>query len=145
MRRRLALLVSATMALTLFAFVVPLAILIRAIAADRATAAATDDVRSVSTLIAAHPHALRGAIRFAGRKVTVYLPGQTPLGFPAPRTLAVRLAARGKSITVDDPGGRQILVAVQGRAAPSSSGRSSPTRSSARESVGRGAYSLRSP
>ena len=45
MRRRLALLVSATMALMLIAFVVPLAILVRGIVADRAMTGATDDVQ----------------------------------------------------------------------------------------------------
>ncbi len=47
--------------------------------------------------------------------MTVFLPGHKPLGAPAARTLAVRLAQRGAaSITVADPGGRQILVAVAG-------------------------------
>jgi len=44
----------------------------------------------------------------------VFLPGQDPLGAPAGRTAAVRLAERGQSFTVDDGGGQEILVAVQG-------------------------------
>lgn len=116
MRRRLALLVSATMALVLLAFVVPLAILVRLIVADRAIAEATDDVRSVSALIAANPDPslVRGLISNSARPVTVFLPGRRPIGVPAPRTPAVRLSERGRSITVDDAGGREILVAVQG-------------------------------
>ena len=108
MRRRLALLVSATMALVLLAFVVPLAILVRLIV--------TDDVRSVSALIAANPDPslVRGLISNSARPVTVFLPGRRPIGVPAPRTPAVRLSERGRSITVDDAGGREILVAVQG-------------------------------
>lgn len=116
MRRRLALLVSATMALVLLAFVVPLAILVRLIVADRAIAEATDDVRSVSALIAANPDPslVRGLISNSARPVTVFLPDRGPIGVPAPRTPAVRLSERGRSITVDDAGGREILVAVQG-------------------------------
>ncbi len=116
MRRRLALLVSATMALVLFAFVVPLAILVRMIVADRAVARATDDVRSVSVLVAADPSApsVQRAISLAGRPVTVFLPQQQPLPAPAARSPAVQLAERGQSFTVDDAGGREILAAVQG-------------------------------
>jgi signal transduction histidine kinase len=50
----------------------------------------------------------------APRPVTVFLPGRRPLGAPAQRTPAVRLAERGQSFSVADPGGREILVAVQG-------------------------------
>jgi signal transduction histidine kinase len=116
MRRRLALLLSATMALVLLAFVVPLAILVRLIVADRAIAEATDDVRSVSALIAANPDPslVRGLISNSARPVTVFLPDRRPIGVPAQRTPAVRLSERGRSITVDDAGGREILVAVQG-------------------------------
>ena len=55
MRRRLSLLVSATMAITLLAFAIPLAILIQVLAADRAVAGANDDVRALSALVAAAP------------------------------------------------------------------------------------------
>lgn len=116
MRRRLAVLVSAAMTMVLVAFMVPLAILVRLIVADRAIADATDDVRSMSALVAADPSAssVRRAISAADRPVTVFLPGRQPLGAPAHRTLAVQLAERGESFTVDDVGGREILVAVQG-------------------------------
>ncbi|HET9897649.1 MAG TPA: HAMP domain-containing sensor histidine kinase [Streptosporangiaceae bacterium] len=116
MRRRLALLVSATMALTLFAFVVPLAILIRIVVADIAMASATDDVRALSAFVAANPSvsSVRGAMPASGRPVTVFLPGRQPIGVPARRTAAVQLAEQGQSFTVLDPGGREILVAVQG-------------------------------
>ncbi len=116
MRRRLALLVSVTMALILFAFVVPLAILIRIIVADIALASATDDVRSLSALVAANPSvsSVRGGISLSDRPVTVFLPGHQAIGVPARRTPAVRLAERGMSFTLLDPGGREILVAVQG-------------------------------
>ena len=64
------------MALVLFAFVVPLAILVRTIVADRAVARASDDVRSVSALVAADPSvpSVQRAISLAGRPVTVFMP-----------------------------------------------------------------------
>jgi signal transduction histidine kinase len=116
MRRRLALLVSAAMAMVLIAFVIPLAILVRIIAADRAVAVATDQARSVSTLVAANPGVdpARNAAQGAPRPVTVFLPGKVPLGAPASRTPAVELAERGQSFTVAEPGGREIVVAVGG-------------------------------
>jgi len=115
MRRHLSLLVSAAMALTLLAFAIPLAILIRNVAADRAIAKANDDISVVSTLVAADPRPfmVREAVQIHGPSMTVFLPGHRPIG-SAKRTPAVRLAERGSSITVADPGGRQILVAVQG-------------------------------
>jgi len=116
MRRRLALLVSAVMAMVLVAFAVPLAIVVRLIVADRAVADATDQVRSVSALLATGPDmpSLRQAVSAAQPPVTVFLPKQRSLGAPAQRTPAVRLAQRGESFTVAEAGGREIVVAVQG-------------------------------
>ena len=116
MRRRLALLVAAVMAMVLVAFVVPLAIVVRLIVADRAVADATDEVRSVSALVAAAPDpaSVRQAIVAAGRPVAVFLPGNRPLPASARPTAGVRLAERGQSFTVADPAGKEILVAVQG-------------------------------
>ena len=116
MRRRLSLLVSATMALTLVAFVIPLAILIRVIAADRAVASANDDARALSALVAAdsRPFKVREALQVADRPMTVFLPGDKPLGVPARRTADVRLAESGRSFFVADQDGTQILVAVEG-------------------------------
>jgi signal transduction histidine kinase len=118
MRRRLSLLVSATMALTLLGFAIPLAILIPTIAAGRAIADANDDARALSALVAAAPDpaSVRNNLQFARRKstTTVFLPGHKPIGAPAVRTLDVRLAERGQSFTVADADGRQILVAVEG-------------------------------
>ena len=116
MRRRLSLLVSAAMALMLLAFAIPLAILIRNIAADRAIASANDDVRALSAQVAAAPDpaSVRDSLQSAGPHMTVFLPGHKPIGAPATRTPAVQLAEReATSFTVADPNGRQILVAVQ--------------------------------
>ena len=119
MRRRLAVLVSATMAMMLLAFVVPLAVQIRALAADHALDAATTEAKQLSTVVAtATPAALPGSVTqliasSGDRPATVFLPDGTELGSRAPRTDAVRLARRGRSITVDEAGGREILEAVQ--------------------------------
>ena len=114
MRRRLALLVSVTMALTLVAFAVPLAILIRMIAVDQAVARASDDARAFSTLIAANPSPSSVQQQLPGpRPFTVFLPGHRPLGIHASRTIGVRLASTtGRSYTIAAAGGQEILVAV---------------------------------
>jgi signal transduction histidine kinase len=113
MRRRLSLLVSAAMALTLLAFAIPLAILIRSIAADRAIASANDDVRALSTLVALNPDPQSvGQALQETRRMTVFLPGHRPIG-RAERTPAVQLAQRdGSGITVRHPDGTEIVVAV---------------------------------
>lgn len=117
MRRRLSLLVSAAMALTLVAFAIPLAVLIRVIATDRAIASANVEVRALSAQVAGSPDpaTVRFNVQLAGGNMTVFLPGHKPIGAPATRTPAVHLAERGTSFTVADPNGRQILVAVQVR------------------------------
>jgi signal transduction histidine kinase len=120
MRRRLAFLVSATMALVLVAFVVPLAILVRTIVADDAVATATSEAQQVGAEVAATPTraALQNALQQlagSGRPVTVFLPGQPGIGAAATRTAAVQLAEKERSsISVTHPGGREILVAVAG-------------------------------
>jgi signal transduction histidine kinase len=119
MRRRLTLLVAATTSLVLVAFLVPLALLVRTVAADRAVGAATLEVESLASLVSTlNPQALTLALGQAtassGRPVTVFLPDGSSIGSPAARSPAVRLAARGSSVTALAPGGREILVAVQG-------------------------------
>ncbi|HEY1319740.1 MAG TPA: HAMP domain-containing sensor histidine kinase, partial [Streptosporangiaceae bacterium] len=54
------------------------------------------------------------AVLGASRPVTVFLPGNEQFGPKAPRADAVQLAEHGFSITVNDPGGKEVLVAVQG-------------------------------
>jgi signal transduction histidine kinase len=115
MRRRLAVLVTATMALVLLAFVVPLALLVRVIVASNAVAQASHDLQPFSVLVAIDsPSDVRALTETASRRVTVFYPDGTIIGAPARRTPAVELSARGKSIVVQDAGGREVLVAVQG-------------------------------
>ncbi|MEV4187145.1 two-component sensor histidine kinase, partial [Streptosporangium canum] len=119
MRRRLALLAVATTSLVLVAFLVPLAMLVGTLAAERATAAATAWAQSVATAAALGDQdtldaTLRQANGSGGTPITVFLAGHEFLGVPAPRGPGVELAARGRSITMETPAGREILVAVQG-------------------------------
>jgi signal transduction histidine kinase len=119
MRGRLALLVSATMAVVLFAFVIPLAILVRVLAADSAQTTAISEAQQLSAVVATTQgsvlrDSVRQLIEASGHPATVFLPDGTMIGAVARRTPAVELADLGQSITVDDAGGREILVAVQG-------------------------------
>ncbi|MFV2087032.1 sensor histidine kinase [Micromonospora sp. LOL_021] len=120
MRRRLTTLVAATTTLVLVAFLVPLALLLRTVAQDRAITAATADVQSIVALVGtADADSLRLTVdqltATADRPVTVYLPDGTVLGDQVDVTPAVRLAGTGRSLTATDGQGREILVAVQGR------------------------------
>jgi signal transduction histidine kinase len=119
MRRRLALLVAATTSLVLLAFLVPLALLVRTVAADRAVSVATLEVESLSSLVTTVERgplslALQQAGAAGGPPITVFLPDGSTVGAPARRSAAVDLAARGNSVTARVPGGREILVAVEG-------------------------------
>jgi signal transduction histidine kinase len=119
-RRRLALLAAAITSLVVVAFLIPLALLVRTVAADRAVTAATAQAQSLIPVVAT---ASRPTLRLtleqlngtAAHPFTVFLPDGTVLGAPAARTAAVQLAARGQSFTLATAGGRQILVSVQGR------------------------------
>ncbi|MFD0599274.1 hypothetical protein ACFQZ4_48975 [Catellatospora coxensis] len=79
MRRRLALLVAAAMALVLTAFLLPLALLIQTVAAERAVGAATTEAQALVPVIAAGDHralelAVQEATGRSGQPFTVYLP-----------------------------------------------------------------------
>ncbi|MEV0216232.1 HAMP domain-containing sensor histidine kinase [Micromonospora sp. NPDC050695] len=121
MRARLALLVAAVSVLTLIAFLVPLALLVRTVAEDRATVRATADAQSLVPVVGtADAATIRLTVEQlaaeSGRPVSVFLPDGTVLGAPAPRTPAVALAARGQSLTGESAAGREVVIAVQGRA-----------------------------
>lgn len=120
MRGRLALLVAAVSMLVLTAFLVPLALLVRTVAADRATVRATADAQSLVPVVGtADPETIRltveQLIAQSGRQVTVFLPDGAVLGADVPRTPAVALAARGQSLTAESTAGREVVIAVQGR------------------------------
>jgi signal transduction histidine kinase len=119
MRARLMLLVGATSSLVLVAFLVPLALLVRSAAADRAMSAAIVDAQELAPLVAtAGEQSLDLTVtrENAARvhQLTVFLPDHRVIGAPADRSANVDLAATGRSITADAPGGREVLVAVSG-------------------------------
>ena len=91
MRRRVLLLVAATTSLVLVAFLVPLALLVRTVAAERAVLAATADAQALTALVAvADPAALAVAVAqvdaTSPAQVSVFPPTDAVLGAPAPRT-----------------------------------------------------------
>ncbi|MDG4822662.1 HAMP domain-containing sensor histidine kinase [Asanoa sp. WMMD1127] len=117
MRWRLTLLVAATTTLTLVAFLVPLALLLRDVAEDRATDRATADVQGIVPVVGTADRAdieiVVEQLNAAGRRVTVFLPeGGAPVGAQAARTPAVELAATGTSLTAARDGGREIVIGV---------------------------------
>jgi signal transduction histidine kinase len=119
MRRRLTLLVAATTSLLLIAFLVPLALLVRTVAADRAVTGATSEAESLASLVTsldrqALAQTIEQAAASTGRPITVFLADGGVVGSPATRSAAVELAARGSSITAQAPGGLEVLVSVQG-------------------------------
>jgi len=119
MRLRVILLVVATSSLVLISFLIPLAMVLRTLAADRAVSAATAQAQSMAPLVTTLPaDSLRLTIdqinAETGTAVTVFLPSGLELGQPAPRSAPVRLAQKGRSFTADAPGGEQVLVAVEG-------------------------------
>ncbi|TYC07196.1 HAMP domain-containing histidine kinase [Micromonospora sp. WP24] len=120
MRRRVVLMVAAVSVLILVAFLVPLALLVRTVAEDRATVRATADAQSLVPVVGtADTATIRLTVEQlaadSGRPVSVYLPDGSVLGTPVPRTPAVALAARGQSLTGESASGREIVIAVQGR------------------------------
>lgn len=119
MRTQLRQLVAAITSLVLAAFVVPLGLLLRWQAEDRAMVAASLQAQSVSALVAtAEPAALRVALdqinSRQAQNITVFLPNGTAIGDPGRIDDAVKLARRGLSFAADAPGGREFLVPVQG-------------------------------
>ncbi len=142
MRRRLALLVAATTSLVLVAFVVPLAVLVRNVAADRAVTAATLEANALSTVVATTDLptldlALDRINASAGHPVTVFMPSGKRIGAPATASPAVELAARGRSLSATAPGGREILVAVAGLSGGTAVIRTFVPNSELRHGVGR--------
>ena len=115
MRRRLILLVVATTSLVLVAFLVPLALLIRNVAVDRAVDAEVTELQSLSPLVTTLDTAsLTLAVSGLDHPVTVFLPDGRVVGEQVPRDAAVDLAAHGQSFTASVPGGREVVVAVSG-------------------------------
>jgi signal transduction histidine kinase len=118
-RRRLLVLVAATTTLVLVAFLLPLALLVRDVAADRAVQAATVEAQALTSLVATIDRASLG-VRVdqvdanSASDVTVFLPDGERLGADADRSPLVELAERGTSASAEADGGREIVFAVGG-------------------------------
>lgn len=112
------LLVTATTLLVLLAFLLPLTLLLRTLAVDRAVAEATKEAQNLAVLVAvADPAQLASAVTLINergpRQIGLVLaPGQrigaTDRGTPA----SLALAEAGRSFTAAVPGGRQVYVPV---------------------------------
>lgn len=120
MRLRVIFLVLAVGSLMLVSFMLPLALLLRAFAADNAISGATIRAQFMAPLVATlNATDLRLAVDRANQQnssepVTIFLPGDRQLGVKQPWSSAVRLAAHGQSFPESAPGGVAIFVAVQG-------------------------------
>ena len=119
MRLRIVALVVATSSLVLVSFLVPLALVLRTLAADHAISAATAQAQSMAPLVTnINARTLRLAVAQinAGTStpVTIFLPDKTIVGSPAASSASVELAKRGASFSSAVPGGVEVLVAIQG-------------------------------
>ncbi|MFD0735942.1 sensor histidine kinase [Planotetraspora mira] len=119
MRRWLAVLVAATTSLVLIALLVPLGLLVRQLVESGAVSQATAEAQSVAAVVGtadADGLALTAERTSAssGHAITVFLPGGDVVGSPVPRSPAVDLAARGRSLVAETSSGLEVLVAVQG-------------------------------
>jgi signal transduction histidine kinase len=117
MRRRVLLLVAATTSLVLIAFLVPLALLIRDVAADRALQQATVQAQALSALVTTTDRptltlSVQQIDATSPFDISVFLPDGTQLGAQNPRTALVDLAAQGNSRSAATSDGIEIAFAV---------------------------------
>ncbi|MGZ4484910.1 MAG: sensor histidine kinase [Nocardioidaceae bacterium] len=121
MRRRIALLVAATTSAVVLAFVIPLCLLVRTMAQDRAMAAANQDARNVAILVSGLGDRPRVADlistvnRRSDASTSVLTRDGRVLGRPDPGMAGdplVAQARRGEAFTRVGAGGGQVLVPV---------------------------------
>jgi signal transduction histidine kinase len=115
-RRRVLLLVAATTTLVLVAFLVPLALLVKNVAADRAVQRATVEAQAMTSFVATTDRqSLAASVRevdaSSAYDVSVFVDGEV-LGAPATRSPLVTLAEGGLSQSGEVAGGREIVFAV---------------------------------
>jgi signal transduction histidine kinase len=119
MRLRIIALVVATTSLVLVSFLVPLALVLRTLAADDEVATAQVQAQSMEPLITTlgdrNLQLMADEVNAASStRVTIFLPDGTVVGVPAPRSPSIERAARGESFSTSVPGGIEVLVAVDG-------------------------------
>ena len=104
----------------LVAFLVPLGLLARSLAAERALSAARQDAQQVAMFaggVADDPARLQAtllAVNAGQRRTSVFLPDGTVEGAPAPTSPAVELAGLGRALTARTDGGVEVLLPVGG-------------------------------
>lgn len=107
-RGQINLLVAATMSVVLLAFLVPLGLLLRRDAEQRAIADATLHAQSTAALLALEP-----GTTVAEANLTIFRSDGSTIGASAGRTASVELAARGNAFAASTSGGVEVLVPVQ--------------------------------
>src|SRR5665648_705181 len=123
MRRRISLLVAATTSAVIIAFLIPLAMLVRTLAEDRAVAGASQEAQGVATLVAGVDDQrqltnLVGLVdQRSPRATSVLLPdgtliGTAPPGSPASNAPAISRARGGASFILVDARSAQVVVPV---------------------------------
>lgn len=105
-RAQINLLVAATMSVVLLAFLVPLGLLLRRDAEQRAISDAMQRAQSTAALVAL-------GTTVAEDNLTVFNGDGTMSGAPATRGPSVDLAARGNAFAASTDGGVEVLVPVQ--------------------------------
>jgi signal transduction histidine kinase len=118
MRARLTILVAGVATLILLAFSIPLAIMLRNAAAERAVSLAQQEALVVTAIA---PTSEKAAVETTVAQInarvpypmTVFWTDGTVIGADAPRSSAVELAATGESLTAATEGGREILHSVR--------------------------------
>jgi signal transduction histidine kinase len=119
MRRRLAATAAAVTATVVLAFSVPLALVVRVVARDRAVHAAELESRSLAAVLAAtrDPAVLAPIIGHANasspRPATVFLPDGTSVGHHHPAGSELARAQQGRAFTAKVPGGDAVLLPVE--------------------------------
>lgn len=111
---------TAMASVVLLAFLVPLGLLARTLAEERALDAAREDAQSVAVFVvgadATGPRLAAELLRVneSPRQTTVFLPDGAQLGAPAADTDAVALARLGRALTAHADGGAEVLLPVGG-------------------------------
>ena len=114
MRRLLVLYGLAMTSVVVVAFLVPLGLLARSLAEERALSAGRQDAQSVAvfaggaTQDAARLQAAVLAVNGAQRRTTVFLPDGTTVGAPVAASPAIDLAQLGRALTARTDGGVQV-------------------------------------
>lgn len=122
MRRLLVLYGLAMTSIVLVAFLVPLGLLARSLAQDRALSAGRQDAQSVAVFAGgaasdvARLEAAVLAVNGDQRRTTVFLPDGSLVGAPAEMSSSTDLAAVGRAFTARTAGGVEVLLPVGGSA-----------------------------